>query len=152
MLPFRGQRHCSGFIPSTATNFLMQHLAASKGHGTEGTILLWDGPVPPCPGQQAEGLTASPGTAPPGMERERHLLTALGFPYGRAVRRGTPGLRHCWCDGAETSGLWPGAGCSPRHSSPCVHTHTHARTHAQSSCLPRESAHCHGNGGDIRHC
>lgn len=41
--------------------------------------------------------------------------------------------------------------CSPCYSSH-VHTHTRTHIHAHSSCLPPESAHCHGNSSDIRHC
>jgi len=99
----------------------------------------WDGLVPPPPGQQAEGLTASPGTAPPGLERER----SPGLCCGRAVRRGAPRREGCGVGTAAAMARGPpgsglGLAALPVPQLPmCMHTHTlsHACTHKHACTL-----------------
>lgn len=131
-------------------SFPMQRLAARKGHRTKGTgtLLLWDGPMPPRTGQQAqgslaEGLTASPGTAPRAMERERRLLTtsswaSLGFAAEEPCKGERQGARAAAPAASALLVQWLGnlqaLLRSPCHSSPCAHTH--ACIHTRTLLLP----------------
>lgn len=154
-----GKCHRSGFIPSPATIFPRNIQQSARGRGPKGP-----GPfcfrMAPCHHLRANTQRDSqllqgqhhPGWSGNATSKLRCPVekqctgkcrgTRVKAPAGRALL--VRWLGHCQGSGPGLVAL-PWSLC---HGSPRVRTHRHT----QSSCLPRESAHRHGNGGDIRHC